>query len=214
MNEQEGTEEVVRAFKYLRSTWVLVALPLVLAAAASVPAAQAAEGPEFQFQFPRAGEDQPGSGSGQLANPWGVASNLSGTEVYVTDVTNERVDVFSSWGRFKRAFGWGVADGSSPELQTCTVTCFQGLSGSGPGEFDSPRGGIAVDSSGDLYVVDSENNRIEKFSSSGEFLLTFGGKVDKTTNGNICTAASGDICGAGVKGSGQGEFQSLGLTRT
>jgi DNA-binding beta-propeller fold protein YncE len=188
-------------------------LALVMAGVASSPTAQAAEGPPFQFQFPRAGEDQPGSGSGQFNPPWGIATNPSGTEVYVTDPNNSRVDVFSPWGRFKRAFGWGVADGSSPELQTCTATCFQGMSGSGAGEFQFPTG-IAVNSAGDVYVIDSENNRIEKFTPSGEFVLTFGGEVDKTTNGNICTAASGDVCGAGVEGSGQGEFQQLSVAGT
>lgn len=204
---------MLRALSYCRSRWVLLALPLIVAGAASLPVAQAAEGPEFQFQFPRVGEDQPGSGSGRFDPPFGVATNPSGTEVYVTDPNNARIDVFSPWGRFKRAFGWGVADGSSPALQTCTTTCFQGLSGTGPGEFRFPTG-IAVNSTGDVYVIDSENNRIEKFSSSGEFVLTFGGEVDKTTNGNVCTAASGDVCGVGVEGNGPGEFRELSVAGT
>ena len=41
-----------------------------------------------------------------------------------------------------------------------------GQSGSGNGQFQNPDG-IAVDSSNNVYVADYDNNRIEKFDSSG-----------------------------------------------
>ena len=34
--------------------------------------------------------------------------------------------------------------------------------------------GIAVDSAGNIYVVDSGNNRVQKFDSNGNFLLKWG----------------------------------------
>ncbi len=34
---------------------------------------------------------------------------------------------------------------------------------------------VAVDSSGNVYVVDSYNHRVQKFTSSGVFLLEWGG---------------------------------------
>ena len=48
-----------------------------------------------------------------------------------------------------------------------------GKFGTGDGEFDRPRG-IAVDSDGNVYVADSGNNRIQKFSSTGVFLDKWG----------------------------------------
>jgi hypothetical protein len=60
-------------------------------------------------------------------------------------------------------------------------------------------------------VGDLNNFRVEKFDPSGEFLLMFGGEVNKTTGKDICTAIqqeSGDICGAGVEGIGDGEFKT------
>ena len=56
-------------------------------------------------------------------------------------------------------------------------------SGSGDGEFNLPRD-VAVDSSGNLYVADRINNRIQKFDSSGNFLLKWGtfGTVDGKFN--------------------------------
>lgn len=40
-------------------------------------------------------------------------------------------------------------------------------------QLNSPRG-VAVDGSGQVYVADTENDRIVKFDSSGRFLLQFG----------------------------------------
>jgi hypothetical protein len=166
-----------------------------------------------------------GTGAGQLRQPKGVATNFDTGHVYVVDAGNYRIDEFGPWGGFVKAWGWGVADGNA-ELQTCTTTCLAGLPGSGPGQLggrfgsDGPAG-IAVDSNGDIYVSENsgctggacgqKNFRIQKFASSGDFLLMFGGGVDEgpVHPGSLCTAAfiaEGDECGAGHPGTGDGEF--------
>jgi len=48
-----------------------------------------------------------------------------------------------------------------------------GSTGSGNGQFNSPLG-IAADSTGDVFVVDEENHRVQKFSGQGEYLRKFG----------------------------------------
>src|SRR5437762_11572201 len=50
---------------------------------------------------------------------------------------------------------------------------FEGGKGSDKGQFDSPTG-IAVDASGNVFVADTNNGRIEKYSPSGTFLSTMG----------------------------------------
>ena len=45
-----------------------------------------------------------------------------------------------------------------------------GVMGTGNGQFQRPRG-IAVDAAGDVYVVDSQNARVQKFTSDGDFLF-------------------------------------------
>lgn len=199
-----------RSNRYSSSFAASLLVLALLAAAVGTSAAAAATGPEFQFQFPSPGADQSGSGPGQLFVPTGVATNGSGTHVYVADKDNHRISVYSAWGRFRFAFGWGVADGTSEELQVCTATCFAGLGGSGSGQLQLPSG-IAVDGDGNVYVTEGPNWRVQKFSPAGEFLLMFGGGVNVTTGADVCTAVSGDVCGAGAAGEGPGEFESWGF---
>jgi hypothetical protein len=168
-----------------------------------------------------------GSTAGRLDHPRGIATDPSSGHVYVVEQINARVAEFTAWGEFVKAWGWGVATGA-PELQTCgpgaapaTDTCLRGIHGDGPGQFSSAetgnrgdaRGGIAVNATGDIYVGDLVNHRVQKFDSAGNFLLMFGGGVDKGPGhpGDVCTAAyldGGDSCAAGVQGSATGQFET------
>lgn len=60
-----------------------------------------------------------------------------------------------------------------------------GKYGSGDGEFNDPQG-LAVDDDGNLYVADTVNNRIQKFTADGKFIASWG-----------------------VHGDGNGEFNGL-----
>jgi len=84
-----------------------------------------------------------GSGDGEFAHARGIAVDSSGN-VFVTDKNNWRIQKFDSCGKFLTM--WGSSDG---------------FAGRGDGEFSCPSG-IAVDSSGNVYVADSGNHRIQK----------------------------------------------------
>jgi DNA-binding beta-propeller fold protein YncE len=96
----------------------------------------------------------PGSGDRQFTKPQGVAIGAGG-EVYVADscidpltapeVGNNRVQVFSPDGIYLTQ--WGGY-------------------GTGDGQFSNPEG-VAVDADGEVYVVDSNNHRVEKFTPAG-----------------------------------------------
>ena len=161
-----------------------------------------------------------GKGAGAVWAPLGVAVHASGGELYVADRNNFRIDGFDPEGNFLLAWGFGVRDGLSAELQSCgpealptpTVRCFGGIGGSGAGAVLP--GSVAVENSGgpddgDVYVADSTRRRITRFTPQGEFVWMVGGEVNKTDHTNICTAsdlAEGDECGAGLEGAGPGEF--------
>jgi phosphodiesterase/alkaline phosphatase D-like protein len=74
---------------------------------------------------------------------------------------------------------------------------------SNPNPLSDPSG-VAVDqNTGDVYVVDAGNSRVEKFDGSGHFLLAFGTDVGGT-GVNTCSS----VCLAGVAGSGEGQFSA------
>jgi sugar lactone lactonase YvrE len=76
--------------------------------------------------------------------------------------------------------------------------------GEGAGQFVEPQG-IAVDrESGDVYVLDSYNHRVEKYTREGAFLLAWGwGVADGATKApQTCVT----VCHAGLRGHGGGEL--------
>jgi DNA-binding beta-propeller fold protein YncE len=113
-----------------------------------------------------------GTEGGQFHAPFGIAVNQSTGNVYVTDYGNSRVEELSSSGGFIRAMGWGVSNGAG-EYQNCTSSCKAGIAGSGPGQISGPDG-ISVDSSGDVWVAEEGNDRVQEFSEGGSYLGTFG----------------------------------------
>ena len=82
-----------------------------------------------------------GSGKGQLNQPCGLTTDLYGFILIVDD--NYRVSIFNNDGNF--------------------IHCF-GSDGSDDGEFQSPCG-IALSPSGNIYVSDSDNERVQIFST-------------------------------------------------
>ncbi len=115
-------------------------------------------------------------------------------------------------------------------LEGYRFTNMWGSEGAGDGQFNKPRG-VAADQTGNIYVADSNNHRIQKFSSEGDFLIKWGS--EGTGDGqffrpyDVVVDAEGYIYVAdinhriqkfdsegtflakwGSKGTGDGEFES------
>ena len=155
---------------------------------------------------------------GQLNDPQGIAVDQSTGNVYVTEAGNRRVSEFDPDGDFIRAWGWDVITSGQPNdtgtgFEICTVTseCKQGASGANGGELGGTIGYPVVDSSGNVWVPDATNRRIQKFDSSGSFIAAYGYNVDAFGGGGTlekCTSTAVGACQAGTAGSGAGQFSA------
>jgi tripartite motif-containing protein 71 len=144
-----------------------------------------------------------GSGDGEFIFPIAVAVDPSGY-VYVADVSDERIQKFGSEGRFLIKWGReGSGNGEFMDIHAVAVDSSGnvyagensnyrvqefdsegrflrkwGELGSDNGEFGYSGGigiqAIAVDRSGNIYVADTANNRIEKFDSGGNYITKWG----------------------------------------
>ena len=97
-----------------------------------------------------------GISSGGAAGTLNVPNRLaiSGTNLYVTELSNNRVSQFTTAGAFVRAWGFDVDPAGGTGFETCTTgtTCKAGVSGEAAGQLSTPRG-ITVGAGGDVYVA-------------------------------------------------------------
>ena len=126
-------------------------------------------------------------GDGQFDTISGIAVDMS-DNVYVIDSNNYRIQKFDSNGNFMMKWGSnGTDDGQFGESR-----------------FGGPFSHLSIDTSRNVYMADSGNDRIQKFDSNGNFITKWGSKgsgdgeflgpqnvvVDKT--GNVYVADNGN----------------------
>ena len=197
-----------------------------------------------------------GSRQGQFDNPRGLTLDGEGN-ILVADCWNHRIQKFTAQGQFLAAVGavgrgplqfyypcdiafnpsnkrFYVGENGNDRIQilnfdlSTSVLSF-GKKGSGKGCFDHPAS-VAFDSTGNVYVDDSWNNRIQVFTATGKFLRMFGrhgegrgelhcpvgvaidtsDMVHVSEYGNDCvsifTSDGQFVTSFGRKGNGPGEF--------
>lgn len=145
-----------------------------------------------------------GNGAGAMNRPADVAINSAG-EVFVADEANHRIDVYSSEGVFMRAFGKAVSlTGSPSDICTAASGCRSGEEGDSGGALIAPTG-VGIDSAGRVFVANTGNNRIDVFSSKGEFVFAFGEHIgpsgaDVCLPGDDCEGSEGDSQAGAMEG--------------
>lgn len=192
-----------------------------------------------------AAAEVPGGFVQSEAGPNDIAVDKS-DDRYVT--SQNRVVKFSPYGAFILSFGKevdrtkvGLRQEDEAKSEPVTVTTEQenictaasgddcsgeGGQGSAADQFSRAAGVSVEQASGDVYVEDRFNSRVQKFDSSGHFLRMFGLDVNKVkaeavkvkeakaetptatelAEANLCVA--GEACQQGKQGSGEGAFTS------
>ena len=127
------------------------------------------------------------SGHGQFNEPCGIAVDGEGN-ILVVDRGNNHIKKFTAEGKFIAAVGRGLnpiaiaISNNKVYLADFDNHCIRflhsdlstfGNQGSGKGQFIRPQA-IACDSTGNVYVADRNNHRIQAFTAEGKFLRMFG----------------------------------------
>jgi YD repeat-containing protein len=145
-----------------------------------------------------------GSGPGEFNYPYGIVANQTSGDLYITEDGDSRVQEFSPAGKFLTQWEtWskshelsgpaGLAVNSTGELyiadkdadkisvwllpeaggaQLSYASQF-GTKGSGESQFWAPYS-ASIDGTGDLWVTDNDNNRLDKYSPSGKIIANYG----------------------------------------
>jgi DNA-binding beta-propeller fold protein YncE len=100
-------------------------------------------------------------------------ASVAGGFVYVADGDNSRVQKFTNGGDFVKLWGTRARDPEKPK----------------PGEFLRPTG-ISATSDGRVYVIDRDTNRLDEFTTEGEFRLRFGDARQLTSPGGVFALGS------------------------
>ncbi|MEI6715941.1 MAG: immunoglobulin domain-containing protein [Verrucomicrobiota bacterium] len=129
--------------------------------------------------------DGPGS-TASFRKPYGVAVDGLGN-VYVADTDNNKIRKITSAGVVSTLAGAGA---------------YGSANGSGSTASFSIPSGVAVDGLGNVYVVDTGNNKIRKITSSGVVSTLAGSGASGAANGPGSTASFGRPEGVAVDGLG------------
>lgn len=158
-----------------------------------------------------------GSGYGELDTPGGIAVDQTGN-VWVSDTRNNRIQEFSATGQFLQVVGdYGLGNGQFYRPSGIAVDAWgniwvadlrnrvqeftsggqflQSINSTAQNMYFNCPWGITFDSAGNVLVADSQGWRVQRFTTAGELLQSFGaGGGDGSDSGcSLAVDPSGNI---------------------
>jgi hypothetical protein len=135
-----------------------------------------------------------GSGAGQLNLAGPVATDPVNGHIFVVDGGNSRVDEFTPWGNFAKAFGWDVAPAGVNEQQEVTVKATAGqfkLSFGASSTSDLEHDATAAE-------VEAALNALSSISSGGGAVRVEKGASDDASSRYVVSFTTGPVREADV----------------
>jgi hypothetical protein len=219
-------------------TTTVLLVGVVLAFFALAPSASASKQAVdfFGGEGTLGGQFAAGGPAGVAVNDTGAGPADQG-DAYVLDLGSHRIQRFGRDDNGTPAntaddtyffiSAWGADVDSTPsggtDYEICTIAaeCKAAVASGGNGtaagngalgDFGTATAGLALDQdTGDLYVADTGNHRVNVYDGAGAFLRSFGfdvvasGPGDAGTGYEVCVVAA-DLCKAGASGSGVGQI--------
>jgi DNA-binding beta-propeller fold protein YncE len=105
-----------------------------------------------------------GKNQGEFDNPSGIATD-NNNNIFIADSNNNRIEEFDEFGNFKTQWPIYNLENYSKILRKSNTTAMDDNLPSIIGPF-----AVAVDSEDNVYVADSQNNRIQKFTENGRYI--------------------------------------------
>ncbi|MEK7434774.1 MAG: hypothetical protein AABZ74_16695, partial [Cyanobacteriota bacterium] len=105
----------------------------------------------------------------RLNIPSGVVVDTAGN-IYITDSSNNLVEKVDTNGKIKRIVGGGAGSANTSGTQNATDISLSGASG------------IALDSSGNIYISEQNNNLVSKLNTLDKIKVIAGGSSSGTAN--------------------------------
>ena len=157
------------------------------------------------------------SGSAEAGFTITFAGALAATNVPQVAVNDDELSGAASTAHPTQGFG-------AYEICTVAANCLEGRATGAPnfnndaknGTLDDPQS-VAVDNdTGNVYVSDRDNRRVNEYTGDGAFIRSFGwdvaasGPGDTGTEYEICEQSEGDVCkkGVGASSPGVGQFHT------
>ena len=131
----------------------------------------------------------PSRDGGEFYYPSGVTIDQANGDVYVTDTLNQQIQRFDANGNFLNK--WNFTGGVNLSIDSTSKTIYVGSGGdhkvykfdqfgnqiavwggfgTSPGLFNKPRDTAVHPVSGNVFVMDSGNRRVQEFTPDGEFI--------------------------------------------